>query len=85
MSLILVIEDDPRIQRALRRVIDVVEVADAGTGHVQHLLDIVALVTQCLGEVIELADRVDQRRVVFMQKTSDIRKRFVERARVLSR
>lgn len=46
----------------------------------QHLLDVVALVTEGLGEVAELVDRFDQRRVVFAQEPFDVRKRLVERA-----
>src|SRR5581483_8932341 len=66
------------VQRALRGVIDVVEVGDTRARHVQHLLDVVALVAQRLREVVEVVDRIDDRRVVFVQETADVGQRHVE-------
>ena len=51
---------------ALRGVVDVVEVGQAVGRDVQDLLDVVAVVGQHLGEVGELVDLADQRRVVLV-------------------
>ncbi|COY47420.1 Uncharacterised protein [Mycobacterium tuberculosis] len=67
----------------MRRVIDVVEVGDPRPSHVQHLLDVLALVTQRLRKVVELIHRFDQRRVVLAQEPPDVGQRLVERAQGL--
>src|SRR6202000_2262206 len=68
------------VQRSLRRVIDVIEVGDTRTGNVQHLLDVVALIAQGLGEVVELVDRIDDRRVVLVQDPADVGEGLVQGA-----
>ena len=65
---------------ALGGVVDVVEVGDARAGDVQNLLDVLALVTQHLGQVVELVDRADQCRVVLLQKAFDVDECLVERS-----